>query len=316
VPKLGETHRVHHSWGNRHGPQCQQHPTQQGFHHPLEQQRPGPHFLLTFTVPETRRPFIRSPPRIAYPALFNASSFALKRLAKDARVIGTDLPGCTGVLPTWGRQLQSPPHLPDIGPGGGLSKDRTTWLPSRAHFFAPVKALSPIYRALFKEDRRQAGLLERVDPQVCNIAWKGHSQAPPNGPTSFKYLAPDGFNVALSNRRLVSHTDRPGTFTDRKPGRARPRPPHLDAVELIRRFLPHVLPDGFMKVRPFGFLNTRCALPTDPLRRLIWTRHPGVFKTPALKTPAPVGASCPPCGAPMQVVWRRWSAQRVFLDPG
>jgi hypothetical protein len=106
------------------------------------------------------------------------------------------------------------------------------------------------------------------------------------------------------------------TFTSRKPGSARPRTPHLDAIELIRRFLQHVLPDGFMKVRHFGFMNTRWAIPTDTVRRLIVTRHPGVFKTPAVKTPAPVVASCPTCGAPMQVVWRRWSAQRVVLDTG
>ncbi len=312
----GETHRVNHSCGNRHCPQCQQHKTQQWLHHHLENQLPGPHFLITFTVPETLRPFIRSHQRIAYQALFNASSFALKRLAKDARFIGTDLPGFTGVLHTWGRQLQYHPHLHYIVPGGGLSKDRTTWLPSRANFFVPVKALSPIYRALFKEDMRQAGLLEQIDPQVWNIAWNVHSQANPNGHTSFKYLAPYVFKVAISNSRLVSHTDRTVTFTYRKPGRARPRTTHLDAIEFIRRFLQHVLPDGFMKVRHFGFMNTRCAIPTDTLRRLILTRHPSVFKTPAVKTPAPLVASCPTCGAPMQVVWRRWSAQRVFLDTG
>ena len=101
----GGHHRVNHSCGNRHCPQCQQHKTQQWLPHHLEQQLPGPHCLPPFTVPETRRPCIRAHQRIAYQALCNASSKALKRLAKDERFIGTGLPGFLGVLHTWGSQL-------------------------------------------------------------------------------------------------------------------------------------------------------------------------------------------------------------------
>jgi len=183
-------HRVQHSCGNRHCPQCQQHKTHQWLQHHLAKQLPGLPFLLTFTVPETLRPFIRAHPRLAYQAMFTASSLALKRLAKDERFIGTDLPGFTGVLHTWGRQLQYHPHIHYIVPGGGLSEDRTAWLPSRANCFVPVKALSPIYRAIFKEDMRQAGLLEHIAPQVWSIPWNVHSQADHHGHSAFTYLAP------------------------------------------------------------------------------------------------------------------------------
>jgi Putative transposase/Transposase zinc-binding domain len=315
-PSCGGQHRVNHSCGNRHCPQCQQHKTQQWRYHQLEKQLPGPYFLITCTVPEALRPFIRSHQRIAYHAMFHASSEALKRLAKDERFIGTDLPGFTGVLHTWGRQLQYHPHIHYIVPGGGLSQDRTTWQPSRAHFFVPVKALSPIYRALFKEDMHHAGLLEQIDPQVWTIPWNVHSQAKHHGHSAFTYLAPYVFKVAISNSRIVSLTDRTVTFTYRKPGSARQRTTHLDAIEFIRRFLPHVLPDGFMKVRHFGFMNTRCAIPTDTIRRLILQRHPVAFTTPDVKAPAPLVASCPTCGAPMQVVMRRWTANKAFLDTG
>ena len=105
----GEHHRVNHSCGNRHCPQCQQHTSQQWLQHHLENQLPGPHFLITFTVPETLRPFIRSHQRIAYQALFTASSAALKRLAKDARFIGTDLPGFPGVLHTGADSFSTTP---------------------------------------------------------------------------------------------------------------------------------------------------------------------------------------------------------------
>jgi len=122
--------------------------------------------------------------------MFNASSQALKRLAQAERFIGTTLPGFPGILPTWGRQRQYHPHLHSMVPGGGLAEDRKTWLPARANFSVPVQALAPIYRALFKEAMAQAGLLAQIDPLVWHTNWNVHSQANPNGHTSFTYLAP------------------------------------------------------------------------------------------------------------------------------
>jgi hypothetical protein len=310
----GGQHRVNHSCGNRHCPQCQQHKTQQWLQHHLDKQLPGPHFLLTFTVPETLRAFIRSHQRLAYHAMFQASATALKRLAKDERFIGTDLPGFTGVLHTWGRQLQYHPHIHYIVPGGGLSADRSAWLPSRANFFVPVKALSPIYRALFKEDMRQAGLLEHIDPQVWHIPWNVHSQANHHGHSAFTYLAPYVFRVAISNSRIVSLTDRTVTFTYRQPGSARPRTTSLDAMEFIRRFLQHVLPDGFMKVRHFGFMNSSCATHIDALRLIISQQHPLDCKTPHVVAPSPFVALCPTCGGQLRVVMRLWASNRAFVD--
>lgn len=312
----GGQHRVNHSCGNRHCPQCQHHQTQQWLQHHLDKQLPGPHFLITFTVPETLRPFIRSHQRRAYQALFQASSTALKRLAKDARFIGTDLPGFTGVLHTWGRQLQYHPHIHYIVPGGGLSKDRSKWLPSRVNFFVPVKALSPIYRALFKDNMRQAGLLARIDPQVWKTNWNVHSQANPNGATAFQYLAPYVFRVAISNRRIVSLKERTVTFTYRKPGSARPRTTSLDAMEFLRRFLQHVLPDGFMKVRHFGFVHASCAVSTDTLRPMVLQAHPSASPPIPIVHPQPPVVSCPICGKPMRVMMRLWTSNRTFVDTG
>jgi Putative transposase/Transposase zinc-binding domain len=310
----GGHHRVHHSCGNRHCPQCQQHKTQQWLEHHLEKQLPGPHFLLTFTVPETLRPFIRSHQRPAYHAMFHASSLALKRLATDERFIGTDLPGFTGVLHTWGRQLQYHPHIHYIVPGGGLSKDRSAWVPSRANFFVPVKALSPIYRAIFKEDMRQAGLLEDIAPQVWTIPWNVHSQADHHGHSAFTYLAPYVFRVALSNSRIVGLKDRTVTFTYRKVGSARPRTAHLDVIEFLRRFLQHVLPDGFMKVRHFGFLHASCAIPLATIRLMIMQAHPSEGQPPQRTPSPPHAARCPTCGAPMRVIMRLWTSPRAFVD--
>jgi hypothetical protein len=312
----GGHHRVNHSCGNRHCPQCQQHTTQQWLAHHLDKQLPGPHFLLTFTVPETLRPFLRSHQRLAYHAMFQASSMAIKRLAKDERFIGTDLPGFTGVLHTWGRQLQYHPHIHYIVPGGGLSADRTTWRPSRANFFVPVKALSPIYRALFKDNMRQAGLLEHIDPQVWTIPWNVHSQANHHGHSAFTYLAPYVFKVAIANSRIVGLKDRTVAFTYRKPGSARPRTTTLDAMEFIRRFLQHVLPDGFMKVRHFGFMNASAAINTDTIRQMIVQAQPIDGQPLRIVPPPPRVALCPTCGAPMRVVMRLWTSNRAFVDTG
>lgn len=313
-PSCEGQHHVQHSCGNRHCPQCQQHKTQQWLAHHLEKQLPGPHFLITFTVPETLRPFIRSHQRLAYHAMFHASSLALKRLATDERFLGTNLPGFIGVLHTWGRQLQYHPHIHYIVPGGGLSADRSAWLPSRANFFVPVKALSPIYRAIFKEDMRQAGLLEQIDPQAWTLPWNVHSQANHPGHSAFTYLAPYVFRVAISNSRIVGLTDRTVTFTYRQVGSARPRTTHLDAIEFLRRFLQHVLPDGFMKVRHFGFLHASCAIPLATIRLMIVQGQPIEGIPMRVVSPSPRVALCPVCGTPMRVVMRLWTSPKDFVD--
>jgi hypothetical protein len=203
-----------------------------------------------------------------------------------------------------------------IVPGGGLSKDRTTWRPSRAHFFVPVKALSPIYRALFKEDISQAGLLEQIAPQVWTIPWNIPSQANLNAPAALTYLAPYVCKVAISNRRIVARKDRTVTFTSRKVGSGRLRTTHLDVIAFIRRFLQHVWPHGFMKVRHFGFLQTSCAISPAPLRLMIMQAQPRAGPPPPSVLPHRLAARCPTCGAPMRVVMRLWTSPRTFVDTG
>ena len=95
---------------------------------------------------------------------------------------------------------------------------------------------------------------------------------------------------------------------------ARPRTTHLDAIEFLRRFLQHVLPDGLMKVRHFGFLHASCALPLATIRLLIVQGHPGEGQPPPRKPPPPRAARCPICGAPMRVVMRLWASPRDFVD--
>lgn len=314
--RCGPHHHIAHACGNRHCPQCQQQKAAQWLHHQRDKQLPGVYFLLTFTVPEALRPFCRSHPRLAYQSLFSASSQALKRLAKDPRFIGTTLPGFTGILHTWGRQLQYHPHIHYIVPGGGLSQDREAWLPSRTNFYVPVRALSPIYRALCKQEMRTAGQLEQIDPHVWTTPWNVPSQANPNGATSFTYLAPYVFKVAISNRRIVGLQERIGTFTYRKPGRTRPRTTRLDVFEFLRRFLQHVLPAGFMKVRHFGFMNATCRITTDTIRQMITSQTGATLplEQPRGTATTPAQVTWPNCGAPLIVLSRVWPFHMAIFD--
>ncbi len=257
------------SCGNRHCPQCQYIKSQNWLKKHQERLPPVPSFMITFTVPEQVRDFIRSHQRIGYQAMFQASSEALKLLAKDQKFIGTDLPGFTGILHTWGRQLTYHPHIHYIVPGGGLAPDRTKWLPSHPGFYAPVKALSRIYKAKFKELIKDAGMLQDIDPIVWSMDWNVNSQAVGDGKTALTYLGPYVFKVAIGNSRIVKVEDRKVTFTYLKKGSRRTRTMTLEVTEFIRRFLQHVLPDGFMKVRHYGFMHPNCRTNIEKIKPLL-----------------------------------------------
>jgi hypothetical protein len=161
---------------------------------------------------------------------------------------------------------------------------------------------------------RHAGLLEHITPQVWTLPWNVQSQAPPHGHSAFTSRAPSVFRVAISTQRIVSRQDRTVTFTYRTVGSTRPRTTDLDVMECIRRFLQHVVPDGFMKVRHFGFLHARCAIPTDTLRLMIVQAHPMAFKPMPSVSPAPLATRCPTCGAPMRLVRRLWTSHRACVE--
>lgn len=173
----GEVHSLPRSCGNRHCPGCQHHKSRQWLDKQMERQLPGHHFLLTFTVPEQIRPFIRRHPRLAYSALFAASAEAIKTLTTDPRFIGGDIPGFFGVLHTWGRQLQFHPHIHYVVPGGALSSRDGHWHPSSLGFFLPVKALSRIFRAKFRDRMRATGQFDEIAPEVWACDWNVHCQA-------------------------------------------------------------------------------------------------------------------------------------------
>jgi hypothetical protein len=196
------------SCGNRHCPTCQYSKSQHWLQTQIQRQLPGHHFLITFTVPEQLRSFMRQHQRVAYSALFEASSQAIKKLAKDPKHIGADLPGFFGVLHTWGRTLQYHPHIHYIVSGGALRSADGSWHPSRIDFFLPVKALSKIFRAKFRDLIKQAKLFDQLPAALWQIDWNVNSQAVNSSKATLKYLAPYVFKVAISNSRIVALQDR------------------------------------------------------------------------------------------------------------
>src|SRR5262245_47466982 len=301
----GRTHAVGRSCGNRHCPSCQQDKTQAWLENQLDRLLPCPYFLITFTLPAELRALARAHQRVVYAALFEASSAALRALAADPKFVGTDRLGFFDVLHTWGRTLDYHPHVHYVVPGGGLSADGSCWLPSRADFLVPVQALSIVFRAKFRDLLQREGLLNLADPAVWRRDWVVHSQAAGDGRTSVRYLAPYVFRVAIGDHRIVSCDDGRVTFTYRRSGSNRPRKMTLDAMEFIRRFLQHVLPAGFQKVRPYGFLSPHSGLVLEAVRWLVTVFLGALFTLEAkgaggLTTTA--ARRCPVCGGPMSVL--------------
>jgi hypothetical protein len=293
--KCRQQHHIGCCCGNRHCPECQYHKSRQWLEKQLDRCLPGNHFMLTFTVPEQIRPFCRSNQDAAYGAMFKAASGAIKKLVKDPKHIGADLSGFTGVLHTWGRLLQYHPHIHFIVPGGGLAADRSKWLPARNAFYLPVRALSKIFKAKFMHEMAGCNLLSQIDPKAWSLQWNVNCQPVGNAEASLKYLAPYVFRVAISNSRIESFDESTVTFSYRKQGSSRTRKTTLDVFEFMRRFLQHVLPSGFMKVRHYGFMSSNCKVPLHRLRLLIFACMQGDFSTLIPRKKASVVRPSPKC---------------------
>jgi predicted RNA-binding Zn-ribbon protein involved in translation (DUF1610 family) len=256
-PNCGEVRYSYHSCRNRHCPKCQHQQTQDWLEFQQGLLLPVPYFLLTFTLPSQLRQIASKNQKLIYHLLFRASAQATQKLARDPRFVGGQI-GMLGVLHTWTRNLFYHPHVHYLVPGGGMESDRQEWLPARKDFFLPVKALSKLFRAAFQRALRKTTLYTQIPQKVWRRAWVVHCKGVGNGQAALKYLAPYIHRVALSNRRLVSIDHRGGMGTSQVTFQYRPtdtgqlKTCTLSVEQFIQRFLQHVLPRGFVKVRYFG----------------------------------------------------------------
>jgi hypothetical protein len=290
----------YHSCKNRHCPKCQNEQANEWLQEQKDLLLRIQHFLVTFTLPAELRALARSHQKTIYNLLFRASAAALQQLAQDPRFVGACI-GMVGVLHTWTRQLLYHPHVHYIVTGGGLTADGR-WRSSRSDFLLPVKALSPIFRAKFRDQLKNSELFAAVAPRVWRRDWVVHSEAVGSGEQAFKYLAPYIFRVAISNNRLRQLHDGQVTFTYKESATDQLKRCTITAEEFIRRFLQHVLPGRFIKVRYYGLLSPAHRQLLLKARRLLSVTT-SKLKTADVKTTEPLALlSCPHCGGPLTLL--------------
>ena len=273
----GHRRVAYNSCRNRHCPKCQAAARAEWLDRQAEGLLPVEYFHVVFTLPNAVGPLALQNPRLVYGALFRAAAASLSELAADPKRLGAEI-GFLAVLHTWGQTLTLHPHVHCVVPGGGLSPDGTRWVSCRPGFFLPVRPLGRLFRGKFLAILADLHARGRLTLTGClrDLAnprrfadWRGglratdwvvYAKPPFGGPEQvLRYLARYTHRVAISNHRLVALDDRSVSFRWKDYADASAsKTMTVDGVEFVRRFLQHVLPTGFVRIRHFGFLANRC----------------------------------------------------------
>jgi hypothetical protein len=324
----GHIHVAYNSCRNRHCPKCQGAAAKDWLAARQAELLPVPYYHLVFTLPAAIARIAYQNKARVYGILFRAACETLLTIAADPKHLGARI-GITAVLHTWGSAMTHHPHVHCIVPGGGLSPDGKQWISCRPGFFLPVRVLSRLFRRLFLEkleaSRNNGDLTFRnelaplaepkafaalVDP-LRNTEWVVYAKRPFAGPEAvLAYLSRYTHRVAISNSRLIAFDGQNVTFKwkdYRAKARDRQKLMTLDASEFIRRFLLHVLPKGFHRIRYTGFFaNGARAENLARARKLLRaepTQDPensGNHENEPRDRPAP--QPCPACGGPMILI--------------
>ncbi len=266
----------YNSCRDRHCPKCQSLARAQWLEDRRSELLDTQYFHVVFTVPQPIAALALQNKESVYNILFRATAEALRTIAADPKHLGAQI-GFFAVLHTWGQALSHHPHLHCVVPGGGISPDGTRWVSCRPNFFLPVSVLARLFRRLFLEHLQQAfdagdlKFFSSLDPLRMRDAflrylapirkkdWVVYAKKPFAGPEEvLKYVARYTHRIAITNNRLLDTNDGKVQFRwkDYRDGN-RQKTMTLGADEFIRRFLLHVLPDGFRRIRYFGFLANR-----------------------------------------------------------
>ena len=282
---------AYNSCRNRHCPKCQGAAARQWLAEREAELLPVPYYHVVFTLPAAIGAIAFQNKAVVYDLLFRTAAETLTTIAADPKHLGARI-GLTAVLHTWGSALTHHPHVHVIVPGGGLSPDGSRWIACKPGFFLPVRVLSRLFRRLFLEGLaalHEAGrlaffgdLAPLADKRAFDAAlaplrrseWVVYAKRPFAGPQAvLAYLSRYTHRVAISNSRLIALDEAGVTFKwkdYRIKGRDRLRTMTLDAAEFIRRFLLHVLPSGFHRIRHYGlFAGTVRARNIERARQLL-----------------------------------------------
>ncbi|MER9632474.1 IS91 family transposase [Mesorhizobium sp. M0296] len=319
---------AYNSCRNRHCPKCQGQACREWLAARRGELLPVPYFHVVFTLPAQIAAIAFQNKAAVYTILFKVAAETLRTIAADSKHLGAEI-GLVGVLHSWGQNLHYHPHIHCIVPGGGLSPDGTRWISCKPGFFLPVRVLSRLFRRLFLEELRTAyeagklsffgDLAELALPVVFRrrlgearrLEWVVYAKPPFGGPEQvLAYLGRYTHRVAIANSRLVSMADGKIVFRWRDyqhGGKAKLMT--LNVHEFIRRFLLHTLPDGFHRIRHYGFLaNGHRAAKLDLCRRLLANPLQDNIEPRVESTPAPLSLAhrCPCCGGSMitLAIWR------------
>jgi hypothetical protein len=268
--RCGERHFTYHSCNDRHCPQCGREESEEWLAAQQALLLPVPCFLVTFTVPEPLRGWLRRHPALGYDLLFGASAQALQDLAGHPKRLGATL-GMLGVLHTWSRTLIHHPHVHYLVAGGGLSLDQRRWVSAKPNFLLPVKALSDRCRNLFRQGLEQEAQEApgQIPASVWKQRWVVHSAAVGSGRHALGYLSRYVFKTATGNRVLPVQPDGRLRWRYRESTTGAWRHVDLEPFELIRRFLQHVLPRGFHRVRRYGWWHPGGRVKLNRVRALL-----------------------------------------------
>ena len=201
----------------------------------------------------------------------------------------------------------SKPHVHFVVPGGGVSEDGSQWLSTPKNFFFPEPCASPIYRAKFREAMRQAGLEKLIHQSVWKKWWEVDVTAVGDGGAVLKYLAPYVFRVAISDKRIVSCTDKEVTFSYTPSKSKQSKTRSVTGTEFLRGFMQHVLPRGLQKVRHYGWMSSNSRVHIDSVRWLVWLYLGWTYWLASGHTPqhTPIDREpvrCIECGRSMRIV--------------
>ena len=250
--RCGEIRYSYHSCRNRHCPKCQGEKTEAWLEAHRSRLPSCPYYLLTFTLPKELRSLVRSNQETVYDLLIRAAAQSVLQLARDRKFLG-GVPGILAVLHTWTRDLRYHPHVHLLVTGGGIAEDRTVWRMTRnPAFLLPGRVLSVLFRGKLYDGLRREGLLESVPRRIWRRRWVVHAKFAGTGTAVLEYLSRYVHRVAIPNSRLEAFDGDFVTFRYRDSRSGVLRRCRLHGHEFLRRFLQHVLPRGFVKVRSYG----------------------------------------------------------------
>ena len=311
----------YNSCRNRHCPKCQTNAHEKWLRARERELLPVGYYHLVFSVPHALVPLIWQNKRVLFTLLFEASAATLLEIAADPKHLGAQI-GFLSILHTWGQTLQRHPHIHCVVPGGGLSPDGTRWISSRSHFFLPVRVLSRVFRGKFIAELRRSfqrnklvfhgdGLPLAQEKAFAAFLrtlfrqeWIVYAKPPFGGPEHvLQYLARYTHRVAISNHRLLSVDDNQVRFRWKDYAHHNKRRTlTLTNEEFLRRFLQHVLPKGFPRIRYFGWLANRKRATLLPVCRDRLAGQPPA--PPMIADGEATVWQCPRCHGPMQIIER------------